>query len=257
VGAQAEQLIQREIVKENTRQITDIDIETIFEVEEEDDDNNDDKDRNGPDSDYAKEHNHPYCDLVAEGYKGTCHDRQDYSDDTGLAPCRDGSNVEDYKDCKDAGEHPDEVKPIGKELADVFYDDKPEPEPTLFGSSTSTPTTPTPTPAPAPTPNALERGQLPTTPSPTLDNPCDAIPEPDIPECKDLPAETPEPTPLPPTPETLLNFPTEEIEEIPNVPLEDTVEEEVEEEEPEEPEEEEPEEETAEEESGSEGESSE
>jgi hypothetical protein len=124
---------------------------------------------------------------------------------------------------------------------------------TLFGSSTSTPTTPTPTPAP--TPNALERGQLPTTPSPTLDNPCEAIPEPDIPECKDLPAETPEPTPLPPTPETL--FPTEEIEEIPNVPLEDTVEEEVEEEEPEEPEEEEPEEETAEEESGSEGESSE
>jgi hypothetical protein len=62
----------------------------------------------------------------------------------------------------------------------------------------------------------------------TLDNPCEAIPEPDIPECKDLPAEAP----LPPTSETL--FPTEEIEEIPNVPLEDTAEEEVEEEEPEE-----------------------
>ena len=98
-----------------------------------------------------------------------------------------------------------------------------------MGGSTSHPT-----PEVTPTPNALARGLLPTTPSPTLDNPCEAIPEPDIPECKDLPAETPESTQLPPTPETLLNLPTEEIEEIPNVPLEDTEEEEVEEEEPEE-----------------------
>ena len=66
-----------------------------------------------------------------------------------------------------------------------------------------------------PTPNALARGLLPTTPSPTLDNPCEAIPEPDIPECKDLPAETPEPTPLPPTP-------AEQPQILPNVPLEDT-----------------------------------
>jgi hypothetical protein len=108
-------------------------------------------------------------------------------------------------------------------------------EPTLFGGSTSTPT-------PVPTPNVLARGLLPTTPSPTLDNPCEAIPEPDIPECKDLPAET--------------LFPTEEIEEIPSVPLEDTEEEEVEEEEPEEEEPEEPEEEEPEEESGGDDEAS-
>ena len=102
--------------------------------------------------------------------------------------------------------------------------------PTPTPAPTPTPT-PEPTPTPTPTPNALARGLLPTTQSPTLDNPCEAIPEPDIPECIDLPAETPESTPLPPSPEALLDFPTEEIEEIPNVPLEDTeVEEETEEE---------------------------
>jgi hypothetical protein len=56
---------------------------------------------------------YPYCDLVSDGYKGTCHDRQDYDDSTGLASCRDGSKVVDYKDCKDAGRHPDE-RPLGK-----------------------------------------------------------------------------------------------------------------------------------------------
>jgi hypothetical protein len=106
----------------------------------------------------------------------------------------------------------------------------PTPELTPSPTPELTPT-PSPTPEPTPTPNALARGLLPTTPSPTLDNPCEAIPEPDIPECRDLPSDTPEPTPLPPTPETLLDFPTEDIEEIPNVPLEDTEEEEVEEEE--------------------------
>jgi hypothetical protein len=158
----------------------------------------------------------PYCDLVSDDYNGSCHDRKDGDDINGY-PCRDGSKVDDWRDCPDAGKHPDEQEEAETETV---------PTPT-----------PTPTPTPAPTPNALARGLLPTTPSPTLDNPCDAIPEPDIPECKDLPAEIPEPTPLQPTP-----LPTEEIEEIPNVPLEDTEEEEVEEEEPEEPEEEESEE---------------
>lgn len=72
------------------------------------------------------------------------------------------------------------------------------------------------TPTPAPSPNALARGLLPTTPSPTLDNPCEAIPEPDIPECKDLPAETPEPTPLP-------SSPAEELQILPFYPDGNTV----------------------------------
>jgi hypothetical protein len=50
----------------------------------------------------------PYCDLVSDDYKGTCHDRQDCSEDTLLCSCRDGSNVKDWRDCKDAGKHPDE-----------------------------------------------------------------------------------------------------------------------------------------------------
>ena len=68
----------------------------------------------------------PYCDLVSDDYKGGCHDRQDYSDDTGLAPCRDGSHVEDYRDCKDAGKHPDEqlkrtiAEPVPPAYCDAF-----------------------------------------------------------------------------------------------------------------------------------------
>ena len=62
----------------------------------------------------------PYCDLVSDDYKGSCHDRQDYDDNTGLTSCRDGSKVEDWRECKDAGKHPDEVKRTMP---------KPEPEP--------------------------------------------------------------------------------------------------------------------------------
>ena len=50
----------------------------------------------------------PYCDLVSDDYKGTCHDRKDCSEDTLLCSCRDGSKVKDWRDCKDAGKHPDE-----------------------------------------------------------------------------------------------------------------------------------------------------
>ncbi|MFZ0344070.1 MAG: hypothetical protein WAL24_02830 [Nitrososphaeraceae archaeon] len=195
IGEQDEQVVDREITRVNNKQITEIEIITIFEIEE-DNDNNDDNADDGL----------PYCDLVAESYKGGCFDRTD-NDEGGPFSCRDGSRVEDWRDCKDAGKHPDEqVQRIGDDLGNLMEteDDGPEPEPTLFGSSTSTPT-------PAPTPNALERGLLPTTPTPTLDNPCEAIPEPDIPEYRDLPAETPEPTPLPPTP-------TEESQILPFYP---------------------------------------
>ena len=51
----------------------------------------------------------PYCDLVpSDEYKAGCFDRQDCSEDTLLCSCRDGSEVEDWRDCKDAGEHPAE-----------------------------------------------------------------------------------------------------------------------------------------------------
>ena len=46
----------------------------------------------------------PYCDEVDEadpGYNGTCFDSKDYDEATGLAPCKDGSQVQNYKDCPD------------------------------------------------------------------------------------------------------------------------------------------------------------
>jgi hypothetical protein len=42
----------------------------------------------------------PYCDQVPSDYSGSCWDRQDIDEETGLAPCRDGSFEEDYHDCK-------------------------------------------------------------------------------------------------------------------------------------------------------------
>ena len=42
----------------------------------------------------------PYCDQAEPGYK-TCFDSTDYDDRTGLAPCKDGSQVPDYRDCPD------------------------------------------------------------------------------------------------------------------------------------------------------------
>ena len=43
----------------------------------------------------------PYCDETDPGYNGTCFDSQDYDEVTGLAPCKDGSQVQNYKDCPD------------------------------------------------------------------------------------------------------------------------------------------------------------
>jgi hypothetical protein len=95
------------VINENTKQVinqeinqkaknTDNDVKVIFkEKDDDDDDNGDDK-------------GNPYCDLVPDNYNGSCHDRKDGSDDTGLYTCRDGSHVKDWRDCKDAGKHPDE-----------------------------------------------------------------------------------------------------------------------------------------------------
>jgi hypothetical protein len=43
----------------------------------------------------------PYCDEADPGYNGTYFDSQDYDEITGLAPCKDGSQVQNYKDCPD------------------------------------------------------------------------------------------------------------------------------------------------------------
>jgi len=43
----------------------------------------------------------PYCDEADPGYNGTCFDSQDLDEITRLAPCKDGSQVQNYKDCPD------------------------------------------------------------------------------------------------------------------------------------------------------------
>ncbi len=46
----------------------------------------------------------PYCDKVKDdpNYTGSCHDRKDYDEITGLYPCNDGSQEKDWRDCEDA-----------------------------------------------------------------------------------------------------------------------------------------------------------
>jgi hypothetical protein len=42
-----------------------------------------------------------YCDV--SNPSNPCHDRKDYSDDTGLYTCIDGSHEEDWRDCEGGG----------------------------------------------------------------------------------------------------------------------------------------------------------
>lgn len=44
----------------------------------------------------------PYCDLMPDDFQGSCHDRRDWDDITGLYPCNDGTQKKDYHDCIDA-----------------------------------------------------------------------------------------------------------------------------------------------------------
>jgi hypothetical protein len=46
----------------------------------------------------------PYCDLVLDGYQGSCHHRKDASDETGLYTCNDGTHKIRWQDCPDATE---------------------------------------------------------------------------------------------------------------------------------------------------------
>ena len=64
-----------------------------------------DEEESGDDSGRPPSDNQ-YCDVVrqtGEPYD-SCFDRKDYSESTGLYPCRDGSNVEDWRDCPDGPE---------------------------------------------------------------------------------------------------------------------------------------------------------
>jgi hypothetical protein len=80
--------------------------EKVFNNDKDNNDNDDHmaapqiKDSNGDGMDDTAT---PYCDLVRDAYPdytGNCWDRKDYSDSTGLYPCRDGTNVADWRNCK-------------------------------------------------------------------------------------------------------------------------------------------------------------
>jgi hypothetical protein len=102
IGDQTNQIVDKEITRVNSEYTTKI--EFVYPSIEDPNCSDSEKLVDGK----CEPIGYPYCDLVSDGYKGTCHDRQDYDDSTGLASCRDGSKVVDYKDCKDAGKHPDE-----------------------------------------------------------------------------------------------------------------------------------------------------
>ena len=50
----------------------------------------------------------PYCDIMNKdpNWSGSCHDRKDWDEITGLYPCNDGTQKADWKDCADATQKP-------------------------------------------------------------------------------------------------------------------------------------------------------
>jgi hypothetical protein len=60
------------------------------------------------DSGPAADKPNPYCDTPEGKAAKVCHDRLDYDEVTGLAPCNDGTQKADYKDCKDASKKNDD-----------------------------------------------------------------------------------------------------------------------------------------------------
>lgn len=57
----------------------------------------------------------PYCDLMPDDFQGSCHDRRDFDDITGLYPCNDGTQKKDYHQCIDAS-NPDWPKHCTKDF---------------------------------------------------------------------------------------------------------------------------------------------
>jgi hypothetical protein len=50
----------------------------------------------------------PYCDIMNKdpNWSGSCHDRKDWDEITGLYPCNDGTQKADWEDCADATQKP-------------------------------------------------------------------------------------------------------------------------------------------------------
>jgi hypothetical protein len=84
-----------------------------------DDNENDDEENNDEDDNDIDEK--PYCDEVDSDYSGSCFDRYDYSDTTGLYPCKDGSQVTDPLDCGSSSEPEIQMNELGG-TASCLYD---------------------------------------------------------------------------------------------------------------------------------------
>jgi hypothetical protein len=93
IGDQTNHIVDKEITRVNSEYTTEI--EFVFPTIE----------NPKPPKDIGL----PYCDLIEPSAPGPngCFDRKDGDDINGY-PCRDGSKVSDWRDCKDAGKHPDE-----------------------------------------------------------------------------------------------------------------------------------------------------
>jgi hypothetical protein len=74
----------------------------------------------------------PYCDLVSDDYRGSCHDRKDASDTTGLYTCNDKTHKERWQDCKDATKKDNDNKPKVIEKTTVIH------SPSASASATAT-----------------------------------------------------------------------------------------------------------------------
>jgi hypothetical protein len=86
------------------------------EIESDDEDNDEVSDDNN-DND-----NPPYCDEVEDDYSGSCFDRYDTDDITGLYPCKDGSQVSDPQLCESASESEIQLNELGGGAAPCLYD---------------------------------------------------------------------------------------------------------------------------------------
>lgn len=78
-----------------------------------DDDDNDDEDNDNKNS--------PYCDEVDNDYSGSCFDRYDTDDITGLYPCKDGSQVSDPQGCESTSNVETTLNELGG-IASCLYD---------------------------------------------------------------------------------------------------------------------------------------
>lgn len=100
-GLKIEKAPQTQAQTQTFDEETDVIEEAVGETGDEDSDDGGD----GKDSDNGA---NPYCDLVSDDYKGSCHDRYDYDElkeergEKDIYLCNDGEWEDDPKDCKDA-----------------------------------------------------------------------------------------------------------------------------------------------------------